>query len=147
MGIFGPIGDLISIIPNAFKTVDNITNAIANERIALISAKTNEEKIHAQERIDTLSQRRQVLIAEAGVSRLNIIMRSTMAFSVTVVLAKLLIWDKVIGSLAGCSGAPAGTCGIFTTDPFDDNQWRIILAVVSFYFITEITAAVVRSRR
>ena len=130
MGFFGPIGDLISIIPNAFRTVDNITNAIANERLAQIGAQTDRERIQSEEKIKSLEARRSVLIAEASVSRLNIFMRSAMALSVVVVLAKLLVWDKVIGSIVGCSQAKAGTCGIFTTDPLDANQWNIIMVVV-----------------
>ena len=133
--------DLISIIPNAFRTVDNITNAIAN------GAVTERDRIQSEEKIKSLTARRDVLISEAGVSRLNIFMRSAMAMSVVVVLAKLLIWDKVIGSLVGCSAAPRGTCGLFTTDPLDDNQWRIIMVVVGFYFVAEITASAARAMR
>lgn len=144
MGFFGPIGDLISIIPNAFRTVDNITNAIANERLAQINAQTDRERIQSEEKIKSLEARRSVLIAESSVSRLNIFMRSAMAMSVVVVLAKLFVWDKVIGSLVGCSQAARGTCGLFTTDPLDDNQWRIIMVVVGFYFVAEITASAAR---
>jgi hypothetical protein len=70
-----------------------------------------------------------------------------MAMSVVVVLAKLLVWDKVIGSIVGCSQAKAGTCGIFTTDQLDSNQWNIIMVVVGFYFVAEISATVARIRR
>lgn len=136
--------DILSIIPSAFKTVDNITNAISNERIAKINAGTDGERIAADERIKALEQRRAVLIAEAGVSRANIIVRSIFAVPIIVVLWKLLVWDKVIGSLVGCSSAARGTCGIFTTDPFDDNQWKIIMIVIGFYFLYEGAVGVTR---
>ena len=129
--------DILSIIPNAFRTVDNITNAIANERIAQISAKTDAERIFSQERIDALSQRRQVLIAESG-SRINMIMRVVLASGPASVLLKIFLWDKVIGSFAGCSQARPGTCGIFTTDPLDVYLWSVITAVIGFYFLYEI---------
>src|ERR1035437_6697318 len=90
------------------------------------------------------TQRRDVLIAEAGASRLNIIVRSAMGFSVAIVLAKLFVWDKVIGSLVGCSQAPVGTCGIFVTDPLDDNQWHVIMVVIGFYFLYEGGTALTR---
>lgn len=129
--------DLISIIPNAFKTIDNITNAIANEKIAALNATTDQERIAANERVSTLQARRDLMIAESGVSKANILIRSVMALPVAIVIWKLLTWDKVIGSLVGCSQAPAGTCGIFTTDPLDDNQWKIIGVVTAFYFLYE----------
>ena len=135
--------DILSIIPNAFRTVDNITNAIANERIAQISAKTDAERIFSQERIDALSQRRQVLVAESG-SRINMIMRVVLASGPASVLLKIFLWDKVIGSFAGCSQAKPGTCGIFTTDPLDANLWAVITAVIGFYFLYEIAARVKR---
>lgn len=129
--------DLISIIPNAFKTIDNITNAISNEKIAALNATTDQERIAANERVSTLQARRDLMIAESGVSKANILIRSAMAFPVALVIWKLLAWDKVMGSLAGCSAAPRGTCGIFTTDPLDDNQWKIIGVVTAFYFLYE----------
>lgn len=136
--------DLISIIPNAFKTIDNITNAISNEKIAALNATTDQERIRANERVSTLQARRDVLIAEAGVSKANLIIRSVMALPVALVIWKLLAWDKVMGSLVGCSMAAAGTCGMFTTDPLDDNQWRIIGVVTAFYFLYEGGIAVSR---
>ncbi len=139
MGIFGPIGDLISIIPNAFRTVDNITNAIANERIAVLNAKTEEERIHAEERLKALQSRQSLQEAESKVSNTNIWVRAVAASPVIVIVWKLMVWDKVIGSFVGCSQAPKGTCQIFTTDPLDDNQWKIIGVVYGFYFLYELT--------
>jgi hypothetical protein len=60
------------------------------------------------------------------------------------VVAKLYLWDKVIGSFVGCSQAAAGTCGMFTTDPFDDNAWKIFGMVMAFYFVSELTLGVTR---
>lgn len=136
--------DILSIIPNAFRTVDNITNAIKDEKIARLKAGTEEERIASDERVKTLEARRDVLIAESGVSKANIIVRVFFAAPVVAVIIKLLLWDKVIGSLVGCSQAARGTCGIFTTDPLDDNQWKIIMIVMGFYFLYEGAIGVTR---
>jgi len=39
---------LLGLIPGLFSTVNGITNAIANERLALINAKTEQERIAAK---------------------------------------------------------------------------------------------------
>lgn len=143
-GLFSLITAIPSLISGAFGTVNNITNAIANEKLAVITATTQKEQIAAQERVKTLEARRDVLIAEAGGSKINLIVRAVLASGPAGVLLKLFIWDKVIGSLAGCSQAPKGTCGIFTTDPLDENMWRVIMIVIGFYFLYEGTVAVTR---
>lgn len=118
--------DLIGIIPNAFKTVDNITNAIANERIAALNATTDQERIAANERVATLQARRDVMIAEAGVSRANIWVRTFFAVPVIFVLWKLFIWDKALGDY---------TRG--HTDPLSPELWQVIMIVIGFYFLYE----------
>ena len=142
--MFALITAIPALISGLFGTVNGITKAIADEKIAGINATTEQERIHSDERVQTLQSRRDLMIAEAGVSKLNIIVRSAMGLSVAIVLFKLLVWDKVIGSLVGCSQALRGTCGSFTTDPFDDNQWKIIMIVVGFYFLYEGATAVTR---
>ena len=142
--MFALITAIPALISGLFGTVNGITKAIADEKIAGINATTEQERIHSDERVQTLQSRRDLMIAEAGVSKLNIIVRSAMGLSVAIVLFKLLVWDKVIGSLVGCSQAARGTCGSFTTDPFDDNQWKIIMIVVGFYFLYEGATAVTR---
>ena len=133
------ISFLLGLIPGAFSTINGITNAIANERIRKIDAETDQQRIQADERIKSLEAKRSVLVAEAGSSNINAIMRATMGASVAVVLAKLLVWDKVIGSFSGCAGPMGGAleCATFRTDPLDSNQWGIIVAATGFYFLYE----------
>lgn len=130
---------LLSLIPGLFNTVNGITAAISNERLKLIDAKTDQQRIAVQERITSLQAKRDVLVAESGSSRINAFMRASIAASVVVVLGKLFIWDKVVGSFSGCAG-PMGQsleCITFRTDPLDANQWGIIVAVTGFYFLYE----------
>jgi len=138
------ITGLPSLISGLFGTINGITAAIKDEKIAGINARTQEEKIASDERVRTLEARRDTMIAEAGVSRANLIVRAIFAVPIIVVMWKLFVWDKVVGSFVGCSSAPRGTCLAFTTDPFDDNQWRIIMVVIGFYFLYEVSVGVTR---
>ena len=128
---------LPGMLSGLFGTINNITNAISNEKINARNAQTEEERIAADERVKTLEAKRDLMIAEAGISRANIIVRSAMAVPVVFVLWKLLLWDKVIGAFAGCARAPRGTCNTFITDPMDDNQWKVVMLVLGFYFLYE----------
>lgn len=139
------ITGLPGLISGAFGTINGITKALTDARIAQINAVTQQEKITADERVMTLQARRDVMIAEAGSgSRLNLIIRSVLAIGPASVILKLFLWDKVIGSLVGCSQAPKGTCGIFTTDTLDANMWTVITVVLGFYFVSEVTIGVTR---
>lgn len=145
MGIFSALLAIPGLISGMFGTINGITNAISNQKIAVINAATEQERITAQERVNTLQARRDVLIAEAGSgSRLNLIIRSLIAIGPASVIVKLFFWDKVIGSLVGCSQAARGTCGIFTTDALDVNMWTVITVVLGFYFVSEVSIGVAR---
>lgn len=130
---------LLGLIPGLFTTVNGITNAISNERISQINATTEQQRIASQERVSALEQKRAVMIAESGASKLNAVMRACIGASVAAAVAKLLVWDKVIGSFHGCAGSAgqAMDCSSFRTDPFDANQWSIITAAIGFYFLYE----------
>lgn len=127
----------ISLLLGFADPIEKITAAIVKARADGLNATTEQEKIASQERVSTLQARRDVMIAEAPVSRINIILRAGLALAVVIIVWKLLVWDKTIGSLLGCSQAPAGTCKIFTTDPLDANQWWIVTVVIGFYFLYE----------
>jgi hypothetical protein len=130
---------LLGIIPGLFTTVNGITNAISNERLKLIDAKTDQQKIAAQERINSLQAKRDVMIAESGASKINAVMRACLAAPVAIVLGKIYVWDKVIGSLSGCAGVAGQTmdCLVFRTDVLDANLWTVITATIAFYFLYE----------
>jgi hypothetical protein len=141
---------LLSLIPGLFTTINSVTAAISNERIKLIQAKTDQEKIAAQERITSLQAKRDVLVAESGRSNFNAFIRGGIGVIVSVILAKLLIWDKVIGSLAGCAGVRGSSidCLVYRTDVIDGNLWNVIMAVIGFYFLYEAatnTARIIKS--
>mgnify|MGYP001546537095 CR=1 FL=1 len=120
------IGSLVSFLPNLFTTVNGVTSAISNERLKLIQAKTDQDKIASEERISSLQAKRDVLIAESGSSKLNGIVRACIGGSVAFLLAKLYIFDKALGQWTGGH-----------TDSLDPNLWNVITATIAFYFLYE----------
>ena len=112
---------LLSLIPGVFQTINGITTAIANERIAQLSATTQQEQIASQERIDTLQAQRDLFISESSHSSLDAWIRAFIAIGPSVYLTKIYIYDKVLG--------------FGSTDPLDTNLWSVTMAVIGFYFL------------
>jgi hypothetical protein len=138
------ITSIPGLITGLFGSINHVTDALTNEKIALRNAQTEEERIAAQERVNTLTLRRDAMMAEVPYTRLNVLMRFALACCVLVVLVKILVWDKSVGPFYGCVGklddAAKAACKMFTTDALDPNLWWVVGAVVGFYFLTEITA-------
>lgn len=124
---------LIQFIPNLFTTVNGITTAISNAQIAKINATTEQDKIAAQATVDTLQARRDVMIAESGGSKLNVIIRSCIGAPVAFLLCKVFVYDKALG---------AWTSG--RTDALDPNLWNVVMAVIGFYFLYDASTTVAR---
>lgn len=132
------ITGLPGLISGFFGTINGITKALSDAKIEQIRATTQEEKIHADERVRTLEGRRDLMIAESTTSKLNIYVRSAIALGPASVLLKIFLWDKVVGSFAGCAGRQLpGTCQTFLTDSLDPNLWQVVMVVLGFYFLYE----------
>jgi hypothetical protein len=120
-----------SLISGLFGSINGITSAIANERIAAITAKTDAERIAAQERVNSLTLQRDVLVADAAHSKLDLYIRSLIALGPASYLIKIFLWDKVLASW---------TNG--TTDRIDANLWNVVMVVLGFYFVAATTTTV-----
>lgn len=116
---------LLGLIPSAFGTINKVTDAIANERLRKIDAKTKEEQIAAEERVKTLEAQRDALIAQSNKSNVPIYVQSFVGACVAFLVGKLLVWDKALGSLTGGYTDPLGS----------DLRW-IMLSVIGFYFLS-----------
>lgn len=112
---------LLELIPGAFTTLNGITSAISNAKIAAINATTEQERISAQERVSTLQAQRDVLIADTAHSNIDLWVRTGVAIGPSVYLAKIFIYDKVLG--------------LGSTDPLDPNLWQVVMVVLGFYFL------------
>lgn len=98
-----------------------IAGLIANAKIELARAETDQERIAAAERISALEAQRAVLVADASRSSLDIWIRAGFALPFIVYNAKLLVWDKVLawGS----------------TDRLSPELANVEMVVIGFYFI------------
>lgn len=104
--------------------VKAISQAIANAYIAKQNAVTEQAKVEADTLVKTLEARRDVLVAEAH-TPWNVLMRAWLALPPSFVVAKILVWDKALGSV---------THG--HTDPLDPNMWYLVMGIYGFYFLT-----------
>lgn len=127
---------LLSLIPGLFTTINGITKAISDERITAIKAKTDQERIAAEERAKALEAKRDVMVASSAYP-FDTVIRSLMAISIVAIDLKIFLIDKVIGSLAGCVGefGQLPGCEIFRTDPLSTEQIAFVGAVHGFYFL------------
>lgn len=112
---------LLGLLPKAFDTIDNITNAIANEKIAQINATTAQAQAASEERISALQSARDVLVADAQKSSWDIWMRTIIASGPAFILCKIFFYDET----------GFGT----TTIPTDSPLWTVIMVVLGFYFL------------
>jgi hypothetical protein len=119
---------VLSFLLALINPISAIAGDIAKYKIAQQNAQTDQERIHAQEMIETLRARRDVMMAEAAgpFGWINALMRGLLAIGPMIYLNKIFIWDKVLG--------------LGSTDALDSNLWNVVMAVIGFYFLYEVTA-------
>lgn len=111
----------LGILPKALGTIDNITNAIANEKIAGMQATTQQAQIASTERVASLEAQRDAFIAETQKSKLPIYTQTALAAGPVFILNKIFFYDET----------GFGT----TTIPINSPLWQVIMVVVGFYFL------------
>lgn len=107
-----------------------VTQALADAYKAKQEAKTDAERIAAEERINRLNAIRDVQKAEAG-SRFNAFFRGFLALGPGLYLFKIFAIDKIACPVLGL---PASMC---RTDPLSPELWTVVTAVIGFYFLYE----------
>lgn len=112
---------LPGLITGAFGAINNITSAISNEKIALIGATTDREKIETQERISALQAQRDVLVAEAARSKIPLYVQLLMTLPIAAIMAKIIVWDKMLG--------------LGSTDNLSPEEWYLVYVVYGFWFV------------
>lgn len=131
---------ILGLIPGVFRTIDGITNAISNQKIAAIKAKTEEERIRAEENVKTLEARKEGLINAQNKSKFTVIIQNLLGSVGLVVLAKLGVWDKVVGSFMGCAGRNGNLpgCETFLTDPLGTDLSALVGATIAFFLVATV---------
>ncbi len=114
----------IPFIGKAFDTINGITNAIANERIALTNATTDQARIKSEENIKSLEAQRDVLVEDSKHSSLDIWIRAGLASGPIFILNKVFIYDKAFD-------------GTTTMSP---DLWNVVYVVLGFYFAHLVTS-------
>lgn len=126
---------ILGFITGLTGPIAQVINNITELRKQQTQAKSNVELADINKEIELAESRKSVLIAEAG-SRLNSIIRALAAIGPILFINKILVWDKVIGSIVGCSVSKID-CSSFRTDTIDQNMWWVIIAVIAFYFLAD----------
>jgi len=125
------LGFITGLAPMLTQMANNITDLQKMK----VKAQSDHEIAAINAQIEAVHDRRQVLIAEAG-SRLNGIIRAGFTLLTFPVLAKVFVWDKVVGPFVGCVGKDPVGCQMFNTDALGVELWSVIGAIVGFYFLT-----------
>jgi hypothetical protein len=115
----------LTAILGIINPIARIAEKVADAKVELAKAETDQERIRAKERVDTLEARKSVMVAESG-SRINSLIRAGFALPFVIYNAKLVLWDKVLS--------------MGRTDPLSPELFQIELACIGFYFLYDITA-------
>jgi hypothetical protein len=149
-------GTILAFLTGLGPVVSAITTKITDLKIAKLKAETDVQRIEIQAQIEDARSKQAVLVAEAGnriAGIVNSSFRVFLAIPAAAFLYKVLLWDKVVGSLDGCAvqaGKAVGKTVVggigpehirycqewYRTDGIDPNMWWFVLAVIGFYFVT-----------
>lgn len=120
-----------SILSLVIGAVPAIIRELAQARVQLANAETEKEKVEAQERIKALEAKRDVLIAESN-TPWNNIFRASILFPISLYLSWTIAWDKIACKWFFDSG-------VCTTDPLASWQMQILMIVIGYLFVTDVT--------
>jgi hypothetical protein len=119
--MFSFISSILGLLPTLSNTINSITNAIANAKIAQINATDDEERTRAGERVASLEATRDVLVAEAAHSNLDVWVRFLLTIGPAIWVTKIFTWDAAFH---------LGTTDAVSPDLVTLMQW-----VFGFYFL------------
>jgi len=136
--MFGAILGIFNIVIGPLL---RIGEKIADYKTEQVKVSGNVKLSEINRDIEETHDKRFVLVAEASnpfLAASNALARGLLALGPICILTKIYIWDKSIGPFVGCVGntSERDWCDKFTTDSMDPNLWWIILAIVSFYYLT-----------
>jgi len=124
-----------TILSLVLGAVPGIVKEIANAKVQLANAETEQEKVAAEERVKALEAKRDVLVSESRapwdhIARLCFVAPTAFFYAYT------LVWDKIMHKwFYGVDSS---------TDKLGDWQWYLMVMIVGFYFLGDITKLVKR---
>ena len=122
------IAGIFSLLTGLAGPLSTILGKIEDTRIALAKASNAEEKAKLSAELTELQARQAAVTSQIG-WRLIAIMRALLALPVVILLWKLFVFDKALGQW---------THG--HTDAISTDMWNVVLAVIAFYFLYDISA-------
>lgn len=118
-----------------FGAVPSIVSALAKAKKDLADAKTEQDRIAAQERIVALEAKRDVLIKEVETPWKSLA-RFSLLTPLAVYLWWTILWDKIACKWFTDPDAVERVC---STDRLGEWQLVIFLTIVGFYFAADLT--------
>lgn len=139
------LGTILGLITGLAGPISEVTGKIADLKKARVVADSDQERARIDAALQEAHDRKAVLVAEAGnriAGAINAAIRAYIAIGPASYIAKYYLWDKVIGSFAGCANlkAPKAGCETFVTDGLNSEMAAVLTAVIAFYLIYDITA-------
>lgn len=98
-----------------------VAEKIADAYTKKADAQTDQDRIKAEVEIERLKLRERLLLEEQ-VNRITRWVRPAFAYPAAFYVGKILVWDKALG--------------LGASDPLDENMLWVLMAIVSFYFLT-----------
>jgi hypothetical protein len=115
---------MLSWLLSLINPLNSIIGAISNTRIAQINASSEVEKAQLSAQLGALEAKRDALIADAGHSKIDLIVRAGLTFPLVAYFGKVILWDKVVGSWPN-----------YYTDSRGPQNMILVYAVLGFYFL------------
>lgn len=136
---------ILGFITGLAGPVSQVIKRIVDLKAQRVAAASNSELKRIDQELEEMQSKKAVLIAESGhrlTATLNALFRTFLALPAGFLMWKLYAYDKVWGSLSGCSGAQGQNfeCRTFLTDPLTIQDWALISTVFGFYFLHMFTS-------
>jgi hypothetical protein len=144
------LGTILGFITGLAGPISAATQSIADLKKARVVADSDQERARIDAQLHEAEGRKAVLVAEAGhrvAGAINASLRAFIAIGPAAYIFKYYFWDKVVGAFVGCAnlrGEIREGCETFATDGLSTEMAGVLVAVVAFYFVYDMTA---RSRR
>jgi hypothetical protein len=119
--MFGLLTAIPGLLTGLFTTLNGVTAALSNAKIAQINATTQAEQIAAGERVAALQATQAVLVAESVKSKIPIYVQLLMTLPWVLYIGKVVVWDKLLGW--------------GSTDTLTPQEWYLCYVVYGFWFV------------
>jgi len=100
--------------------IREITKELVEAKVRVLDAKTEQERIAAQERVDTLNARKEIIL-QSQKDKVERWIRVIWAIPFIIYTWKLVVWDKIFG--------------LGVTDPLSPTLEYIMWTILGAYFL------------